>query len=140
MIKSADSILTRRPAKLFTTKIHFIMLVEFFQCMHSTREKFERKISTTFIKNTNMFCNICKYGVRSKHFSCIFVCYSQEARDSEQLGFLWIKSLFFILLKVKVFFSRCNKEVSMKRQEESRLMMLAWKARNSHLPWINMHL
>ena len=88
-----------------------------------------------------MFCNICKYGVRSKHFSCIFVCYSQEARDSEQLGFLWIKSLLFILLKlkVKVFFSRCNKEVSMKRQEESRLMMLAWKARNFHVPWIHMH-
>ena len=84
-----------------------------------------------------MFCNICRYGVRSKHFSYIFTAssfVSHKKQDTlEQLAFCW-------KVTVNIFvFSRCNKTVSMKRREERRLMILAcwqcaWnqKVKNTH--------
>ena len=121
--------ITRRSAKFFIMKCLFYDASKFFRCMKLAREKLEMKSSTSSFKNTNMFCNICRYDVRSKQFFWIFVCYSQEARKFEQPSFRRIKLSRLVMLKSERFcFCRAvtkEEEFDIMWRKERRSLMLA---------------
>ena len=89
-----------------------------------------------------MFCNICKHGVRSKHFACIFVCYSWEARNLEQLEFPGVKCSLLFLLKFNVFVCvKVRQQASSDRKKKNSWWIVYWHcARNSQrILWNGAH-
>ena len=112
----------KRPAKFFAMKINFIMLLKSFNVCNEREKCLSRKFSTTCFTITIMFCNICKFCVRSKQFPCIFNCHSKEARDWKDFAFLSMKCLWTLVgfVEMQCFFLR-NFPLIVKQMEESKL-------------------